>query len=107
MTMKTTDLLELFAKAGQLNLSIFVKEDEEGDYIVKFYELYTNNFDEVIIIDKEGESDFYSGGHTFVDMMGILDGMLREKEQEKIKAEKRKEVLAKLTDEERELLGVK
>ncbi len=42
-----------------------------------------------------------------VDMMGILDGMLREKEQEKIKAEKRKEVLAKLTDEELELLGVK
>ena len=107
MTMKTTNLLELFAKAGQLDLSIFVKEDEEGDYIVKFYELYTNNFAETLVIDKEGESDFYSGGHTFVDMMGILDGMLREKEQEKIKAEKRKEVLAKLTDEERELLGVK
>jgi hypothetical protein len=105
--MKTTNLLELFAKAGQLDLSIFVKEDEEGDYIVKFYELYTNNFAETLVIDKEGESDFYSGGHTFVDMMGILDGMLREKEQEKIKAEKRKEVLAKLTDEERELLGVK
>jgi hypothetical protein len=105
--MKTTDLLELLAKAGQLDLSIFVKKDEEGDYIVKFYELYTSNFDVKIIIDKEGESDFYSGGHTFVDMMGILDGMLREKEQEKIKAEKRKEVLAKLTDEEKELLGVK
>jgi hypothetical protein len=104
--MKTTNLLELFAKAGQLDLSIFVKEDEEGDYIVKFYELYTNDFNEVIIIDKEGESDFYSGGHTFVDMMGIFDGMLREKEQEKIKAEKRKEVLAKLTDEEKELLGL-
>jgi len=107
MTMKTTDLLELFAKAGQLNLSIFVKEDEEGDYIVKFYELYTNNFEVKIIIDKEGESDFYSGGYTFDDMMGILDGMLREKEQEKIKAEKRKEVLAKLTDEEKELLNLK
>jgi hypothetical protein len=105
--MKTTDLLELLAKAGQLDLSIFVKKDEEGDYIVKFYELYTSNFDVKIIIDKEGESDFYSGGHTFVDMMGILDGMLREKEQEKIKAEKRKEVLAKLTNEEKELLGVK
>jgi hypothetical protein len=107
MTMKTTDLLELFAKAGQLDLSTFVKQDEDGNYVVKFYELYTNNFNEVIIIDKEGESDFYSGGHTFDDMMGIFDGMLREKEQEKIKAEKRKEVLAKLTDEERELLGVK
>ncbi len=107
MTMKTTDLLELLAKAGQLDLSTFVKQDEDGNYVVKFYELYTNNFEVKIIIDKEGESDFYSGGHTFVDMMGILDGMLREKEQEKIKAEKRKEVLARLTDEELELLGVK
>ena len=40
-------------------------------------------------------------------MMDILDEMLEEKEQEKIKAEKRKELIARLTDEERELLGVK
>jgi hypothetical protein len=107
MIIKTTELLELLAKAGQLDLSTFVREDEDGNYVVKFYELYTNKFDEVIIINKEGESDFYSGGYTFDDMMRILDGMLREKEQEKIKAEKRKEVLARLSDEEKELLGVK
>jgi hypothetical protein len=37
---------------------------------------------------------------TFVDM-------LSKKKEEKLKAQKRQEVLAKLTDEEKELLGVK
>ncbi len=39
--------------------------------------------------------------------MRILDEQLEEKRQEEIKAEKRKELIARLTDEERELLGVK
>jgi hypothetical protein len=108
--MKTTDLLELLAKAGQLNLSIFVKEDEEGDYIVKFYELYTNNFDERVVINKEGGNDWdWGNGATcsFEYLMDTFVAMLSKKEQEKLKAEKRKEVLARLTDEELELLGVK
>jgi hypothetical protein len=46
MTIKTTDLLDLLAYAGQLDLSIFVKKDKDGDYVVKFYELYTNDFAE-------------------------------------------------------------
>jgi hypothetical protein len=37
----------------------------------------------------------------------MLDEKLEEKEQEKIKAEKRKELIARLSDEEKELLGVK
>jgi hypothetical protein len=36
---------------------------------------------------------------TFVDM-------LKQKEEEKLKAQKRQEVLARLTDEERELLNL-
>jgi hypothetical protein len=78
---KTTDLLELLAKVGELDLSIFVKQDKDGNYVVKFYELYTNNFDERVIITKE--------------------------EEEKLKEQKRKELLTRLTDEEKELLGVK
>jgi hypothetical protein len=40
-------------------------------------------------------------------MMDVLDGMLEEKLLEEIKARKRQELIARLTDEEKELLGVK
>ena len=106
MTIKTTDLLELLAKAGELDLSTFVREDEEGNYVVKFYELYTNKFAEHIIINKEGENDWNKGTCSCEYLMDTFIGMLSGKEQEKIKAQKRQELLAKLTDEELELLGV-
>ena len=107
MTVSTTDLLELLAYAGELDLSIFVREDEDGDYIVKFYELYTNNFDERIVINKEGQVEWCSGDNTFDYLMDTFVDMLKQKEEEKLKAQKRQEVLNKLTDEEKELLGVK
>ena len=108
MTIKITDLLELLAYAGELDLSIFVREDEEGNYVVKFYELYTNKFAEHTIITKEGENDWCNGGTcSFEYLMDTFVDMLSNKKEEKLKAQKRQEVLAKLTDEEKELLGVK
>jgi hypothetical protein len=106
MTVSTTDLLDLLAKAGQLDLSIFVRQHEDGDYVLKFYELYTNNFDERIVITTEGENDWCVSGCSFECLMDTFVDMLSGKEQEKIKEQKRKEVLNKLTDEELELLGV-
>ena len=106
MTVSTTDLLELLAYAGELDLSIFVREDDDGDYIVKFYELYTNKFDEILVINKEGQVEWCSGDNTFDYLMDTFVDMLKQKEEEKLKAQKRKELLARLTDEELELLGV-
>jgi hypothetical protein len=109
MTVSTTDLLELLAYAGELDLSIFVREDEDGDYVVKFYELYTNNFDERVVINKEGIScgmGGEGGNQSFNDMVSILNGMLKKKKEEKLKAQKRQELLTRLTTEELELLGV-
>ena len=40
-------------------------------------------------------------------MMDVLDGLLEEKRQEEIKEQKRQELLARLTDEEKELLNLK
>jgi len=110
MIIKTTDLLELLAYAGELDLSTFVKQDEEGNYVVKFYELYTNKFDERVIITKECKNDWDWGNDatcSFEYLMDTFVAMLSKKEQEKIKEQKRQELLARLTDEERELLGVK
>ena len=105
MIIKTTDLLDLLAYAGELDLSIFVKQDEDGDYVVKFYELYTYNFDERVVINKEGEVEWCSGDNSFEYLMDTFVDMLKKKE-EKLKAQRRQEVLAKLTDEELELLGI-
>jgi hypothetical protein len=108
---KTTDLLDLLTYAGELDLSIFVKQDKDGDYVVKFYELFTNNFEERVVINKEGISCGMGGGEggnqSFNDMVSILNGMLKQKEEEKLKSQKRQELLNKLTDEEKKLLGVK
>ena len=106
MTIKTTDLLDLLAYAGELDLSIFVRQDEDGDYVLKFYELYTNNFDERVVINKEGESNWDKSGCSFEYLMDTFVGTLSEKKEEKFKAQKRQEALAKLTDEELELLGL-
>ena len=103
MTIKTTDLLELLAYAGELDLSIFVKQDKGGDYVVKFYELYTNNFAETLVINKEGEND-YGGTCSFECLMDTFVDMLKKKEE--LKSQKRQELLNRLTDEELELLGV-
>ena len=106
MTIKTTDLLDLLTYAGELDLSIFVKQDEDGDYVVKFYELYTYNFDERVVINKEGEVEWCSGDNSFEYLMDTFVDMLSKKKEEKLKSQKRQEALAKLTDEEKDLLGV-
>jgi hypothetical protein len=106
MTVSTTELLELLTYAGELDLSIFVKQDKDGDYVVKFYELYTNNFDERVIITKECENDWNKGTCSCEYLMDTFVDMLKQKEEEKLKEQKRKELLTRLTDEELELLGV-
>ena len=106
MIIKTTDLLELLAYAGELDLSIFVKKDEDGDYVVKFYELYTNKFAEHIIINKEGENDWNKGTCSCEYLMDTFVSMLKQKEEEKLKSQKRQELLARLTNEEKELLNL-
>ena len=109
MNVSTKDLLDLLAYAGELDLSIFVKQDKDGDYVVKFYELYTNNFAETLVIKKEGENDWdWCNGATcsFEYLMDTFVDMLKQKEEEKLKEQIRQEVLARLTTEELELLGV-
>ena len=108
MTIKATELLKLFTKAKQLDLSVEVREDKDGDYVVRIYEMFRpEKFEEKVVITQKGESNWNKGCYSFDCMMDVLDGQLEEKRQEKIKEQKRQELLARLTDEERELLGVK
>jgi hypothetical protein len=108
MTIKTADLLDLLTYAGELDLSIFAKKDKGGDYVVKFYEPYTNGFDETLFISNERWSEeWYAVGKGTCCLQHLMDtfvDMLKKKE--KLKSQKRQEVLNKLTNEELELLGV-
>ncbi len=107
MTIKATELLKLFSKANKLQLSVEVREDKDGDNVVRIYEMFrTENFDEKVVITQKGESDWNKGDYSFDFMMDVLDGMLEEKRQEKTKEQKRKELVARLSDEEKELLGI-
>ncbi|NDB86021.1 MAG: hypothetical protein EB127_25470 [Alphaproteobacteria bacterium] len=107
MTIQTTELLKLFIKANQLDLSVVVREDKDGDYVIKITERWGDDFNAATIITQEGESNWNKGDYPFDTMMNVLDEMLEEKKQKEIKEQKRQELIARLTDEEKELLGVK
>lgn len=108
MTIKTTELLKLFSKANQLDLRVEVREDKDWDYVVRIYEMFCQEgFDEKVVITQRGESNWNKGDYGFDAMMDVLDEKLEEKRQEEIKEQKRQELLARLTDFEKDLLGVK
>ena len=108
MTIKATELLKLLSKAQKLQLSVEVREDKDGDYVVCIYEMFRQEgFDEKVVITQNGESNWNKGSYGFDAMMDWFDVMLEEKLLEEIKEQKRQELLARLTDEEKELLGVK
>lgn len=107
----TTELLNFLCKAQQLSVcgAVF-RQTDEGYKITLYCDWHDdgNNYKQSIFIDNEGRSDWNSGGdYDFYTMDRILDEMLEEEEQKKIKAQKRKELIARLSDEEKELLGVK
>jgi hypothetical protein len=107
MTIQATELLQLFTKANKLQLSVEFREDKDGDYVIKIFKLFENQFEPYeVIITQKGESNWCKGDYHFDTMMSILDEMLEEKRQEQIKEQKRKELIARLTDEEKELLGL-
>ena len=110
MTIKATELLKLFTKAKQLGFSVEVREDKDGDYVIKIFKMFESNreFEPYkVVITQKGESDWDKGDYSFDCMMDILDEQLEEKRQEEIKEQKRQELLARLTDEEKELLNLK
>jgi hypothetical protein len=107
MTIQTTELLKLFSKAEKLDLSVAVREDKDGDYVIRIFAMFSpKNFDEKVVITQKGESNWNKGCYSFDCMMDVLDKMLEERLQKEIKERKRQALIAKLTPEERELLNL-
>ena len=104
-----TELLEFLYKAQKLSIiDVTFTQTDEGYKITLRHDWHGDgNKNQSIFIDKEGESTWDNGeDYDFYTMNDILDEMLEEEEQKKIKAQKRKELIESLTPEQRELLGV-
>ena len=57
-------------------------------------------------ISEEGHSTWETSDYEFFTMEDVLNVIVNRKEKEEIKKQKRQELLSRLTDEEKELLGV-
>ena len=100
----STELLNFLCKAQKLSVNPRIIQNDKGYKINLYYDWYDEISEEYsyeIFITNEGESPY------FYTMDRILDEKLEEQKQKEIKAQKRKELIARLTDEEKELLGVK
>jgi hypothetical protein len=110
MTITASQILEMLSKAEKLGIHYKVDEDTRGHTIQFtvgwFADEYKDYSYEKVFISKENEKTFSSSYWGFDTMMNILDEKLEEQEQEKIKEQKRQELIARLSDEERELLGL-
>ena len=68
---------------------------------------YENTFyTHTTFISEEGHSTWEISDYEFFTIGMVLDEVVKEKEEREMKREKRKELLSRLTDEEKELLGV-
>jgi hypothetical protein len=106
----TTELLDFLRKAQRISiLDITFTKNDEGYYIILRDDWYNDNHwsNKTVFIDNEGNSTWEKGDYDFYTMNNILDEKLEEQLQKEIKEQKRQELLARLTDEEKELLNLK
>ena len=107
----TTELLDFLTKAQKVSpYGATFRQTDEGYKISLYLDWQDdgNNYEQSIFIDNKGESSWNNGGdYDFYTMDDILDGMIMKQREIEIKAQKRKELIARLTDEEKDLLGVK
>ena len=105
MTITATQILEMLEKARRLGIHYEVYEDPEyNSYFIEFaVNWYADEIGgwsyEKVFVSKDNVSD----GFTWID---VLNEKLKEKEQKELKEEKRKALIARLTQEERELLEI-
>ena len=106
----TTELLDFLCKAQKLSFLATFRQTDEGYEITLRTDLNGDSHwsDTIVFITNEGKSNWDSGGdYDFYTMDNILDEMLVKQQEKEIKEQKRKELIARLTDEEKDLLGVK
>ena len=106
----TTELLDFLTKAQRVSgAGATFRQVDGGYYITLYCDWYDDGMyhKQSVFIDNKGNSTWDTGDYDFGTMSGILDEMVEREKQKEIKEQKRQELIARLTDEEKELLGVK
>ena len=105
--LSATDILELQSKVSKLDGSVVIAKVEEGYYLnVTYYDRKDGTDTVSTFITNDNESDNYRGTYNYETMMNVLDESVKKEEEYQLKEQKRQELLDRLTEEERELLGV-
>ncbi len=105
-----TELLDFLIKAQRFSTGgASFRQNDEGYTIVLHCDWHDDGHysRQTVFINNENESTWEKGDYDFDTMNNILDEMVERELQKEIKARKREELIARLTDEEKDLLGVK
>ena len=104
----TTKLLDFLAKAHNFSSHVNVTKVEGGYKISAVADWYGDDhfMEQSTFITDEGEGKYKYGCEDFYEMNGDLNHIAKEQEEKEMKRQKRQELLSRLTDEEKELLGV-
>lgn len=105
-----TQVLDMLAKATKLGINYDVHPDKDGHSIRFEVDWYADQHSRwtylTVFVTKDSQSWSSKGDYPFDTWSFLLDEELQKQKQNEEKAEKRKAILEKLTQEERELLGV-
>ena len=104
MTINLTEILSLLAKAQSLGIQYAVHEVGLDEYEI---DLTLEDISYAHLRIEESQMGKRSGKRSDFDTMKQAMNYLDVMHQEKVKNNKRKAALDKLTDEEKELLGLK
>ncbi len=107
MKVTTTQLLDFFSKVQTIGAPTHVNKIDGGyEVIVDWDWTGTHFYSESFVITDKGVSTTDGRDHDFAIMDELIDQFVKEHEEKELKMRKRKEVLSRLTDEEKELLGL-
>ena len=105
----TKELLDFLVKAYKVASDTYVTK-EDGVYSISVHADWddNNNFcTKTTCITEAGLCHWTHSVNEFYTMSSMLDYLVEKEEEREMKRQKRQELLSRLTDEEKELLGVK
>ena len=107
MTLTTTQLLDLFAKIYKVDALLGVAK-VTGGYNVTVHHDWEDDgvYPQSFFVDYKGATTLICSDYNFDTMNTLLDQHVKEQEERELMIQKRQELLNRLTDEEKELLGL-
>lgn len=108
-TITTTQILDFLAKANKISPDVNVVKMDGGYKITVLANWYNgDHWDEArTFVTNDGTYEDDQAYTSFFEMDSDLNHLVKEQDERERKRRKRQELLSRLTDEEKEILGVK